>query len=314
MKIILVGGTGQLGRLLEKSFLQKNHHVCVISRSSSDKPNHFQWDSKTMGEWAKEIENANVVINLAGRSVNCRYTKKNLDEMMSSRVDSTRLVGEAIANCKNPPKLWLQMSTATIYAHTYGESHDEKNGVLGGNEPNAPSYWKNSIHIAKAWENELFNSKTPHTRKIALRSAMVMIPGAGGVFEVLLNMVRMGIGGSVGGGDQYVSWMHGQDYVRAIEHVIENEHLNGAINFCAPNPLPQKTFMKTLRSAWGMPIGLPATKWMAEIGAFFLRTDTELILKSRKVVPGNLLNDNFKFEYPSWDLAAKELVKHYKSN
>ncbi|MEI7441303.1 MAG: TIGR01777 family oxidoreductase [bacterium] len=312
MKIILAGGTGQLGKLLEKTFLEKSHHVCVISRSPSKNPNHIQWDSKNLAGWASELENADVVINLAGRSVNCRYTKKNLDEMMSSRINSTRLIGEAISKCKNPPKVWIQMSTATIYAHTYGQSHDEENGIIGGSEPDVPPYWKKSINIAKAWESELLNANTPNTRKVAIRSSMVMIPGAGGVFDVLLKMVRIGLGGSTGSGNQYISWIHGHDFIRAIEHVIQHEHLSGAINFCAPNPLPQKSFMKILRSTWGIRLGLPATKWMAEIGAFFIRTDTELLLKSRKVIPGRLLKDNFNFKYPSWDLAAKELITHYK--
>ncbi len=313
MKIILAGGTGQIGKLLEKVFLEKKHQVSVLSRKPSENPKRLQWDSKNLGEWAKELEGADVVINLAGRSVNCRYNQSNLNEMMSSRVDSTKLIGEAISKCKSPPKLWLQMSTATIYAHTYGESHDEENGILGGTEPDAPAYWKISIDIAKAWEAELFAASTPQTRKVALRSAMVMNPGAGGVFDVLLKMVKMGLGGSTGSGEQYISWIHGQDYVRAIEHVIQNAHLSGAINFCAPNPLPQKSFMAILRSAWGIPFGLPATKWMAEVGAFFIRTDTELILKSRKVIPGRLIKDGFTFEYPTWDLAVRELVSHYKA-
>jgi uncharacterized protein (TIGR01777 family) len=312
MKIIIAGGTGQIGKLLEKSFLEKKHQVCVISRKASKNPSHVQWDSKNLGKWAEELENADVVINLAGRSVNCRYTKGNVNEMMSSRVNSTKVIGEAISKCKNPPKLWLQMSTATIYAHTFGESHNEENGILGGSESDTPAYWKISIDIAKAWESELFAANTPHTRKVALRSAMVMNPGAGGVFDVLLKMVRVGLGGSTGSGNQYISWIHAQDFVRAIEHVIQHEHLKGAINFCAPNPLPQKSFMAILRSTWGMPFGLPATKWMAEIGAFVIRTDTELILKSRKVIPGRLIKDGFKFDYPTWDLAAKELISHYK--
>ena len=256
----------------------------------------------------REIDGADVVINLAGRSVNCRYTRANLDAMMSSRVDSTRAVGLAIEQAARPPRVWLQMSTATIYAHRLDAPNDEKSGLLGGSEPDVPRYWGFSIDIARAWERALQEARVPRTRKVALRSAMVMSPGRGGIFDVLLGLTRAGLGGTIAGGRQFVSWIHGRDFTRAIELLIARDDLDGPVNLASPSPLPQRDFMAALRAAKGMRIGLPAAKWMAEIGAFFLRTDTELILKSRRVVPGRLLDAGFRFDFPEWAPAAQDLV------
>lgn len=307
MKIVILGGTGQLGQVLKRDFERTGDQVVIIARSANEADQ--QWDGKTLGAWANHFEKADVVINLAGRTVNCRYTKGNLAQMMDSRVDSTRVVGEAIRRAKNPPLLWLQMSTATIYAHRYDAANDEFTGIIGGGEPDVPRYWDFSTDIAKAWEREQEIVKTPKTRKVAMRTAMVMAPGKGGVFEVLRNMTRFGLGGPIGGGDQFVSWIHYQDFANAVRFVIERKKLTGAINFTSPNPLPQKEFMRDLRAAVGMPIGLPATKWMAEIGAWVLRTDTELLLKSRRVVPGRLLKDGFQFIFSEWKQAARDLAR-----
>jgi uncharacterized protein (TIGR01777 family) len=228
--------------------------------------------------------------------------------MMSSRVDSTRAVGEAIAAAARPPRVWLQMSTATIYAHRFDAPNDEHSGRIGGDEPDAPRYWSFSIDIAKAWEREQSEARTPATRKVALRTAMVLSPDRGGVFDVLLGMTRRGLGGPVAGGRQMVSWIHERDFVRAVERLIADDAIDGAINVCAPNPLSHREFMAALRAAAGVGIGLPATKWMAEIGAFVLRTDTELLLKSRYVVPGRLLAAGFGFEFAHWPDAARDLV------
>jgi len=253
-----------------------------------------------------------VVVNLAGRSVNCRYTQKNMDAMMSSRVASTRAVGLAIAQAARPPRLWLQMSTATIYAHRFDAPNDEASGIIGGSEPDAPSYWRFSIEIAQAWEREQTEAETPRTRKVALRSAMVMSPDPGGIFDILFGLTRRGLGGTMAGGSQFMSWIHERDFVRAIEFLIAREDMSGPVNLAAPNPLPQKEFMAVLRLASGMRVGLPVTKWMAEIGAFFLRTDTELTFKSRRVVPGRLLDAGFAFDFPDWPAAAKDLVARRK--
>lgn len=267
------------------------------------------WDGRTLGDWVQAIDGADLVLNLAGRSVDCRYTRSNLDEMMRSRVDSTRIVGRAIAQSTQPPPLWLQMSTATIYAHRFDAPNDEQTGVIGGAEPDAPEYWGFSIEIAKAWELEQERADTPDTRKVALRAAMVMSPDHGGIFHVLSRMTRLGLGGSIAGGRQYVSWIHEQDFVRAVGFLIDRKDITGPVNLAAPNPLPQRDFMAALRRAWRAPIGLPAAAWMAEIGAFFLRTDTELLLKSRRVVPGRLLAEGFTFDHAQWPEAAANLVE-----
>lgn len=308
MKILIPGGTGQLGQVLRAEFERSGDEVVVLTRRPTRAGEIF-WDGKTPGDWVREIDGANVVINLAGRTVNCRYTKQNLQQMMDSRVDSTRAVGEAIRLAKNPPQLWLQMSTATIYADRYDAANDEATGILGGNEPGVPGYWAYSVEIAKAWEREQGLANVPKTRKVAMRTAMVMAPGKGGVFQVLHNMTRLGLGGSIGGGKQFVSWIHYADFCKAVRFVIEHTELSGAINFTSPNPLPQADFMRALRRASHVPIGLPATKWMAEIGAFFLRTDTELLLKSRRVIPTRLTEAGFRFEFPDWSAAAENLVR-----
>ncbi|WP_194895482.1 DUF1731 domain-containing protein, partial [Catenulispora pinisilvae] len=253
-----------------------------------------------------------VVVNLAGRSVSCRYTRANLREMMDSRVRSARVVGQAISRAEQPPRLWLQASTATIYAHTFGPPHDER-GVIGGGEAGVPAYWAYSVEIAKNWEREQAEADTPHTRKVALRSAMVMSPSHAGIFDYLSWLARLGLGGSVAGGRQYVSWIHDQDFVAALNFLIAHPELSGAVNLAAPGPLPQRSFMRALRQAWGMPIGLPATKQMAAIGAFALRSDTELLLKSRRVIPGRLPDAGFRFGYPAWHGAARDLVRRTRA-
>jgi len=271
------------------------------------------WDGRTLGPWASEIDGADVVINLAGRSVNCRYTDSNMKAMMDSRVDSTRVIGLAIENAARPPRVWLQMSTATIYAHRFDAPNDEVTGSIGGNEPDAPSYWKFSIDIATAWEHTLQEANTPRTRKVALRSSMVMSPDRDGIFDVLLGLTRMGLGGPIAGGRQFVSWIHDRDFVRTVELLIAREDIRGPVNLAAPNPLPQRDFMAALRAALGTRVGVPATKWMVEIAAFFLRTDTELTLKSRRVVPGRLLDAGFTFDFPEWPAAARDLVERWRA-
>ncbi|KJK44838.1 NAD-dependent epimerase [Lentzea aerocolonigenes] len=303
MKIVIPGGTGQVGGVLRRALTEAGHEVVIVSRSSG-----VRWDGRTLGDWAAEIDGADVVINLAGRSVSCRYTRENLNEMMRSRVCSARVVGEAIRKAEKPPAVWLQMSTATIYAHRFDAPNDEATGIIGGNEPGVPDYWGFSVGIAKNWEAELGGADTPHTRKVALRAAMVMSPDRGGVFDYLSWMARLGLGGAVAGGRQYVSWIHDEDFVRAVALLIR-EPIEGAVNLAAPEPLPQRDFMRELRKAWQMPVALPATRWMAEIGAAVLRTDTELLLKSRRVVPGRLQEAGFEFRFPNWAAAAQNLVE-----
>ncbi|GAB3802562.1 TIGR01777 family oxidoreductase [Micromonospora zhanjiangensis] len=307
MKVVIPGGTGQIGRILDRTLTAEGHDVVLLTRSPRGE-RQVHWDGRTLGDWIGHVDGSDVVINLAGRSVSCRYTAENLEAMMSSRVESARVVGEAIAEAARPPRVWLQMSTATIYAHRFDAANDEYDGLIGGGEHGVPGYWAYSVEIAKNWEAAQERAATPGTRKVALRAAMVMSPDRGGVFDVLSWLARLGLGGPVAGGEQYVSWIHERDFTRAIRFLIERDDVAGAVNLAAPHPLPQREFMRELRSAWRMPLGLPATGWMAELGAFVIRSDTELLRKSRRVTPGRLTDAGFTFLHPRWGTAAADLT------
>lgn len=310
MRIVIPGGTGQVGTLLARAFHSDGHNVVVLSRRPSSAPwRVVAWDARTLGPWAAELDGADVVINLAGRNVNCRYTPANRREIMDSRVESARVVGQALLRCARPPKVWLQASTATIYAHRFDAPNDEATGIIGGHEPDAPSDWRFSIEVAAAWEAASKESVPTDTRLVLLRSAMIMSPDPGGIFATLLQLVRFGLGGPVAGGRQYVSWIHERDFVRAMYWLIEHQELGGAVNVAAPQPVPYRDFMRMLRRAAGVRVGLPATRWMLALGTWVLRTETELVLKSRRVVPARLLASGFRFDYPEWQSAATELVR-----
>jgi uncharacterized protein (TIGR01777 family) len=314
MRIVIPGGTGQVGTLLAREFHREGHDVVVLSRAPRSRPwREMAWDGATVAGWAREVDGCDVVINVAGRSVNCRYTEANRREMLQSRVASTRAVGAAIARARRPPRVWLQASTATIYAHRYDAPNDEATGMIGGDEASAPSSWRFSIDVARAWERALDDAATPLTRKVALRSAMTMSPDRGGIFDTLLGLVRRGLGGVAGDGRQFISWIHHADFVRAVRWLIDHEELDGVVNVSAPNSLPNREFMRLLREAAGVPIGLPASRLMLEIGAVFMRTETELILKSRRVVPTRLLESGFTFSFPDWHDAAIDLCREWRS-
>lgn len=313
MKIVIPGGSGQIGTLLARAFAADGHEVVVLSRNPAKAPwRVVAWDGETVGGWAAEMDGADVVINLAGRSVNCRYNAANRRLIKESRVNSTRAVGQAIARAVRPPRVWLQASTATIYAHRYDAPNDEATGILGGAEADVPDTWRFSIDVARSWEQAAEEAVVPQTRKVLLRSAMTMSPDPGGVFDVLLGLVRWGLGGVSGDGRQYVSWIHDQDFVRAVYWLIDHPELAGSVNLASPNPVPNAEFMGTLRAAWGIGFGLPATKWMLEIGAFLMRTESELVLKSRRVVPGRLLQSGFVFQFPTWTEAAADLCRRWR--
>ena len=271
------------------------------------------WDGLHAGEWGNHLNGADVVINLAGRSVNCRYNQANRREIMESRVVTTRLVGEAIAKASIPPRLWMNASTATIYRHATDRAMDDVDGDVGGGEAGLLSSWRFSYDVAISWEQAFFESKTPGTRKIAMRSAIVMSPDRGGAFATFLNLVRAGLGGAAGTGRQFVSWIHDADFVAAVEFLIAHADLDGCVNLSSPQPLPNRDFMAGLRRAHGTRIGLPATNWMLEVGALVLRTETELVLKSRRVVPRRLLEAGFEFGFPEWSRAAADLVQRRRA-
>lgn len=308
MKVVIAGGTGQIGQVLVRALLARGDEVVVLSRGGASPARVVSWDGRSPGPWCAELEGADAVINLAGRSVNCRYTLPNVTEMLRSRVDSTLAVGAGIERCAEPPRTWLQMSTATIYAHRFDAPNDEATGRIGGDEPDAPRRWDFSIEIAKAWERAVVAAHTPRTRRLVLRSAVMLSADPSAHLDLLLGLVRFGLGGPISGGRHFVSWIHERDFVRAVQFLLGRKDFAGVVNLAAPNPVRQREFMATLREAAGMPLGLPATRWMTELGAFVLRTDTELILKSRRVVPGRLATAGFRFEYPEWREAARELV------
>jgi uncharacterized protein (TIGR01777 family) len=303
-RIILAGGSGFLGNALAGRFVA-THEVVVLTRSPdqrSDGVKEVAWDGKSPGEWTKLLNGADVVINLAGRSVDCRYNDKNRREIIASRVDSTRALGEAIARAVKPPRVWLNASSATIYKHTFGQPMDEDG------EPGATPEAKDefSIEVIRQWEQAVNEARTPATRKVAMRITLVL--GAdGGVFPVLRRLARLGLGGRMGSGKQFVSWIHIEDFCRAVEWLVTREEFKGPVNIAAPNPLPNAEMMKAFRELCGVPFGLPATNWMLEVGAFFLRTETELIIKSRRVVPRKLLDSGFQFSFPTFEEAIRQL-------
>lgn len=311
MKVVIPGGSGQVGTILARALHGEGQTVVVLSRRPAVQPwRVVAWDGISLGPWAEELDGADVVINMAGRSVNCRYSTGNREEILQSRVLSTGVVGQAIAQATRPPGVWLQASTATIYAHRFDGPNDEYSGILGGAEPNAPSTWRFSIDVATAWERAFDEAATtPRTRKVALRSAMTLSPDRGGVFDTLRWLTRRGLGGTHGDGRQFMSWVHYEDFVAAVQWLISRQDIDGVINIASPNPLPNAEFMRILREACGVPFGLPANRWMLEIGAVFMRTETELILKSRRVVPARLLDHGFRFKYLDWRAAARDLCK-----
>jgi uncharacterized protein (TIGR01777 family) len=299
-KIVLAGGNGFLGQHLAQHFQSVGYRIVVISRAGSSLPNHVQWDGRTVGAWAAELEGAAAVINLAGRTVDCRYTTANKREILSSRINSTRVLGEAIAACQHPPQVWLNSSTATIYAHNenWQRANTETNGKVGTGF---------SVEVAQAWETALWAANTPHTRRIALRTSIVL--GAdGGAFPVMKKLAKWGLCTPQGSGYQWISWLHVHDFCRAVEFLLNETDQAGAFNVCAPAPLLNRDFNALLARELKPLLRLPQPVWLLELGAFLLRTETELILKSRKVVPQRLLDLGFRFRFPTCERAVADLI------
>jgi uncharacterized protein len=315
MRIVIPGGSGQVGTLLARHFHTQGHAVTVLSRTVHAAPwTVVGWDGLTAGDWVQSLEGADACINLAGRSVNCRYTASNRRAMYDSRILSTRLLNQVISALQNPPRVWLNASTATIYRHALDRPMEEATGELGGGEPGASPRWDFSIRIAKDWEEAFFSAPTLGTRKMALRTAILFHPASGSPLALLSRLARLGLGGASGSGRQFVSWIHDADFLRAIDLLLIDERWSGVVNLAAPNPLPNRDFMRILREAWGVHVGLPAAAWMIEAASFFLRTESELVLKSRRVVPGRLLDAGFGFQFPEWPAAARDLVARYRSH
>lgn len=306
-KIILAGGSGFLGSALADYFDAKDSEVVILTRSPGSRAGMVRevfWDGVALGDWVAELEGARALVNLAGLSVNCRYNAQNRKRMLDSRLNSTRVLGEAIARCANPPPVWVNSSTATIYRHTFGPAWDEAGEIGGCTEANDIF----SVQIATEWERVFNEASTPRTRKVVLRSAMALGRARNSVLPNLLRLGRLGLGGNLAGGRQFVSWIHEWDFCRAVEWIIDHKDLIGPVNLAAPNPVTNAEFMGVIRKVSRVPFGLPAPRWLLEIGAFLMRTETELVIKSRRVAPGKLLASGFSFRHPHLLPAVEELV------
>jgi uncharacterized protein (TIGR01777 family) len=299
-KLIIAAGTGFLGNVLNQHFKNKFEEIVILTRGKSKIKNQIKyvnWNAKSFSGWEKELENTDVVINLAGKSVDCRYTEKNKAEILASRIDSTKILNEAILQCENPPKHFINSSTATIYRHSEDKEMDEYTGEIGNDF---------SMNVAKTWEKTFYEVETLKTLKTAIRTSIVLGKN-GGAFIPLKKLTQFGLGGKNGNGSQLVSWIHEKDFARAIEFIIEKK-LSGSINVVSPKPIRNYEFMKKLQKAIGIPFGLPISKTLLEFGARIINTETELILKSRNVIPKRLTENGFEFEYADLDKTFKNLL------
>lgn len=312
-KIVIAGGTGFIGQELVKYFGKENN-IVILTRQLTNTTNNrnkyntlteadliktrtVKWDGKNIGEWASELEGADIIINLAGKTVNSRYTSKNKKEILESRINATKVIGEAIRQCSKPPKLWINASSATIYKNADDKPQDDYTTEFENDF---------SVQVCLAWEKAFNEQLTPGTRRIALRLAITL--GAGGVLLPYFNLLKFGLGGRQGGGKQMFSWVHIEDVCRTIEWMDSRVEMQGYYNCTSPNPVTNKEFMSLLRKATGHKIGLPAFAWMLKIGAVMIGTETELILKSRWVLPTKLLESGFEFKYPFLKDAFAEII------
>lgn len=300
-KLIITGGSGFLGTLLTDYFGNKFEEIILLSRKSAPTQKNIKtvvWDAKTLSGWEAHLERAEVLINMAGRSVDCRYNQKNKDLILNSRIDTTKIIGTAISQCATPPKVWLNSSTATIYRHSLNKQMTENDGEMGQGF---------SVEVAKAWEGAFFYSDLPSTRKIALRTAIVL-GKKGGALQPIKKITQLGLGGKQGNGAQKFSWIHEVDFARALDFLIHHQNLEGVFNIVSPNPSTNQELMRLMRNTLKIPFGIPSPKPLLEIGAFLIRTETELLLKSRNVIPEKLENEGFKFKYPNLDVALQDLL------
>ena len=293
-KIIIAGGTGFIGKYLQQKFEELGYEVKIISRQK----NNIKWGNEA--DIISALENAEILINLAGKSVDCRYNEKNKKEIYDSRINTTTQLGEAIIKCKKPPALWINSSTATIYRHAEDKPMTESSGEIGNGF---------SVGIATAWEKSFFNFDLKNTRQVALRMAIVLGKD-GGVIHPLKNLVRFGLGGKSGKGNQMFSWIHIEDVFGIIRFVQQNKNLHGAVNTAAPNPETNISFMEKFRKCIHIPFGIPTPKWLLEIGAVIIKTETELILKSRWVIPETLLKAGYVFKYPTLNETLKDILNN----
>jgi uncharacterized protein (TIGR01777 family) len=299
MRIILAGGSGFLGEAIKEYFENIGNEIFVLTRNPK-RVNEIYWDAKSLGDWSTIIENADVLINFVGKSVDCRYTESNRLEILHSRILSTEVLQQAVSGCKRPPKIWINASSATIYVNSESKEMTEANGIIGDDF---------SMNICKKWEGGFFKISNPNVRKVAIRTSIVLGVN-GGAFPKLKLISKLGLGGKQGRGNQMVSWIHILDFCRAIDFIISNDTIDGPINLTAPKPIQNKHFMKICRSALKINFGLPSSKFILEIASFFLRTETELLLKSRNVIPEILTKAGFKFLFPDSKSCIENLISN----
>ncbi|WP_058305938.1 TIGR01777 family oxidoreductase [Gracilibacillus massiliensis] len=291
-KVVLAGGTGFIGNYFKQQFIKKGYDVKIIARRSPA----ITWNDQEA--LIEALENAELVINLAGKSVNCRYHEKNKKEIITSRTGTTKLLGDAIKKCVNPPELWINSSTATIYRHAEDRPMTEENGEIGSGF---------SVDVATKWEKAFFRFSLPHTRQVALRIAIVLGPN-GGVITPYKNLVSYGLGGIQGNGNQMFSWIHVEDLFQITQFLKKEKQLTGVFNCSSPNPIPNHHLMRALRQHLNRPIGLPAPAPLLELGAIFLRTETELILKSRWALPKRLVDAGYVFQYATIEQTIEDIL------
>jgi uncharacterized protein (TIGR01777 family) len=300
-KIVLAGGSGYIGKVLANYFKDNSDEIVVLSRnlsSTKGKIRTVKWDAKNTGSWISELEGADALINLTGKSVNCRYNEKNKREILESRKNATNILGYAINQLQNPPKTWIQFASATIYRHAMDHSMDEETGEFGDGF---------SVDVCKNWEQTFWNQQTAQTRKVLLRVSIVF-GKTDGVFLRLLNLVRFGLGGKQGSGKQMVSWIHDKDLSRITEWLLRRPEITGTFNAAAPNPISNETLMNTIRKEYAAVIGFNAPAWLLKIGAVIIGTETELILKSRWVIPKRLEEHGFDFEFKTIEKAVHNIL------
>ncbi len=299
-KIILAGGAGYLGKFLSNALTEKGYEVVILSRSPKENQSNVKyckWDGKSLGDWFKEVDGAFAVVNLTGKSVNCRYTDDNKREIVESRTNSVRVLGEAILKSKNPPKVWVQTSSLAIYGNT-GEKMCDENTPLG--KGFSPS-------VCIAWEKDFKEIQIPKMRKIVLRIGLVLGPD-GGVLEPFANITKWFLGGTIGDGKQYLSWLHYKDMNQIFLNCIEREDYEGIFNITSPHPVTNTEFMKELRMTLKRPWSPPTPSWMVKIGTKLLGTEAELVLSGRRGMPDRLLEKGFKFEFPKLGSAFEDIL------
>lgn len=305
--VVIAGGSGFLGLNLARALIRKHYAVRILSRRPPVEAGPWEfvrWNPHVLGDWKRALEGASALVNLAGRSVDCVKNPENIDEILRSRVEATRRLGEALRNVKCPPAVWVQMSTA----HIYGDSLETV-----CSEDSVPGYGL-APDVGHAWEQAYQDAVLPGMRQVILRTSFVL-GRHGGALPRLIGLARFGLGGRVGHGKQGISWLHEEDMNRLFLRALEIQTMQGSYLATAPSPVSQEDFMRQLRRAMRIPIGLPTLPWMVRIGApLFLRTDPELALYGRYCVSRRLPEEGFTFQYPNLAGALQSLFEEGQKN